>query len=138
MDTRKAHTVPCKELCHHLGDSLAPSMHTLLSNPVGPGQFCAPPSESLALWQCQQLNMFVLHSSSVVHHAWCPGHCSSRCPATAESHAPYLTVSWYYTYFIHLHQLAVDFSLVKHTSHTKIKTHFILRSPPWFQQTIHL
>ena len=40
MDTRKAHTVPYNELCHHLWDSLAPSVHTLLCNPVGPRQFC--------------------------------------------------------------------------------------------------
>ena len=40
--------------------------------------------------------------------------------------------SWHYTYSIHLHQL------VQHTSHTKIKTHFIIQSLPYFQQTIHL
>ena len=44
LDTRKAHTVPYNELCHHLWDSLAPSVHTLLCNPVGPRQFCALPS----------------------------------------------------------------------------------------------
>jgi len=50
MDTRKAHAVPYNELCYRLWDSLAPSVHTLLCNPVGPGQFCALPSECLALW----------------------------------------------------------------------------------------
>jgi len=49
MDTRKAHTVPYNELCHQLWDSLAPSLHTLLCNPAGPRQFCALPSECLAL-----------------------------------------------------------------------------------------
>ena len=99
MDIRKAHTVPYNELCRHLGDSLAPSVHTLLSNPAGPGQFCALPSESLALWQCQQLNRFVLHSSSVVHHAWCPGHYLSRSvlPLLKAMHCICL-FSWYYTY----------------------------------------
>ena len=66
MDARKAHTVPCNELCHHLWDSLAPSVHKLLCNPVGPGQFCALPSECLALWQHKQLNVSVRHASFVV------------------------------------------------------------------------
>ena len=61
MDTRKAHTVPYNAL-YHLWDSLAPSVHTLLCNPVGAGQFCALPSECLALWQCQQLNVSVHHT----------------------------------------------------------------------------
>jgi len=47
MDTRKAHTVPYNELCHHLWDSLAPSVHKHLCNPVGPGQFCALPNEHI-------------------------------------------------------------------------------------------
>ena len=51
MDTRKAHTLPYNELCYHLWDSLAPSVHKLLCNPFGPRQFCALPSECLALWQ---------------------------------------------------------------------------------------
>jgi len=62
----KVHTVPYNELCHHLWDALAPSVHTLLCNPVGPGQFCALPSECPALWQHQQLNMSVHHASTVV------------------------------------------------------------------------
>jgi len=62
MDTRKAHTVPYNELCHHLWDSLAPSLHTFFCNPVGPRQFCALPRECLALWQCQQLNVSVCHA----------------------------------------------------------------------------
>ena len=66
MDTRKAHTDPHNELCHHLCDSLAPSVHTFLCNPVGPVQFCALPSEYLALWQCQQMNVSVRHASYVV------------------------------------------------------------------------
>jgi len=65
MDTRMAHTVPYNELYHHLWDSLAPSVHTLLCNPFGPGQFCALPSECLALWQRQQLNVSVHHAQSV-------------------------------------------------------------------------
>jgi len=65
-DTRKAHTVPYNELCHHLWDSLAPSMYTLLCNPVGPRQFCPPPSECLALWQSQQLDVSLCHASSAV------------------------------------------------------------------------
>ena len=86
MDTRKAHTVPYN-LCHHLWDYLASSVHDLLCNPVGPGQFCAPPSECLALWQCQQLNVSVHHASSVVDMLG-----AQVCPATVESHAPYLPV----------------------------------------------
>ena len=50
MDTRKAHTVPYNKLCHHLWDFLAPSVHRLLCNTVGPAQFCALPSECLSLW----------------------------------------------------------------------------------------
>ena len=66
MDSRKAHTVPYNELCHPLWDSLAPSAHTLLCNPVGPGQFCALPSECLALWQHQQLKVSIHHTSPVM------------------------------------------------------------------------
>ncbi len=87
MNTRKAHTVPHKELCHHLWDSLAPNVHKLLCNPIGPGQFCALPSQCLALWQCQQLNISVSHASSVVDMLG-----TQVCPATVESHAPYLHV----------------------------------------------
>ena len=68
MDTRKALTVPYNELCHHLWDSLAPS-------------------ECLALWQCQQLNVSVCHTSSVMDML---GAQVNICPATVESHAPYL------------------------------------------------
>jgi len=71
MDTRKAHTIPYSELCHHLQDSLAPSMHKLLCNPVGPGQFCALPSQRLALWH-QQLNVST-PCIACSGHAWCPG-----------------------------------------------------------------
>jgi hypothetical protein len=130
MHTRKAHMVSYNELCHHLWDFLASSMRTHICNPVGPGQFCALPSECLTLWQLQQLNVFVLHASSVVDHAWCP---VNLCLATVENHAPYLPV------FMVLHILHTTsptdsgFSLVQHTSHTKIKTHSILRSLPWFR-----
>ena len=61
-------------------NSLAPTMHTLLCNPAGPGQFCALPSQCLALWQCQQLNMSVCHASSVVNMLG-----AQVCPATVES-----------------------------------------------------
>ena len=89
MDTRKAHTVPYNEICHHLWDSLAASVHTLLCNPVGPGQFCALPSECLALWQRQQLNTSVRHTQSVVdmHVAQVTTYQHLSC--TVQSHAPY-------------------------------------------------
>jgi len=60
------------------------------------------------------------------------------CPATVDSHAPYLPVCM----VLHIHHTmsptGSGFLLVQHTSHTKIKTHFILQSLSWFQQTIHL
>jgi len=49
MDTRNAHTVPYNELCHHRWDSLTPSVHIFLCNPIRSGQFCELPSECLAL-----------------------------------------------------------------------------------------
>ena len=88
MNTRKVHTVTYNELCNHLWYSLAPTVHKLLCNPVGSGHFCALPSQCLALWQCQQLNMSVCHSSSVVDMLGA----LSTCPATVESLALYLTV----------------------------------------------
>jgi len=97
MDTRKAHTVPYNELCHHLWDSLAPS-------------------ECLALWQCQQLNVSVCHASSVVDMLG-----ANICPATVGSYALYLPV------FIVLHILHTpsptgsEFSLV-HITHTNQDT----------------
>ncbi len=87
MNTRKAHTVPYNELRHHLWDSLAPSVHTLLCNPVGPRQFCALPFWCLALLQCQWRNMSVGHTSSVVDMLGV-----QVCPATVEGHALYLPV----------------------------------------------
>jgi len=128
MDTRKAHTISHNELCHHLWDFLAYSVHTLLCNPVGPRQFCALPSECLALWQHQQLNVVVLHASSVVDHAWCPGHyLSTSVPPLLKTMHRICLFSWYYTYFIP-HQLAVDFHWCnthhtqksKHTSYFKV------------------
>jgi len=128
MDTRKAHPVPYNELCHHLWDSLAPSVHTILCNSVGPRQFCALPSECLALWQRQQLNVSICTASSVVD-AGCPGHylSTSALPLLKAMHRICL-FSWYYTYSIHLHQLAVDFDWCnthhtqksKHTSYFKV------------------
>ena len=101
-------------------------------------------------------------------HAWCPGHdlSMSVLPLLKAMHHICL-FSWYYTYSIHLHQLAVHFtgathithiSLVQHTSHTfhwcnthhthstgathithtTIKTHFILESLPRPWKTIRL
>jgi len=86
-------------------DFLASSVHTLLCNPVCPGQFCALPSECLALWQRQQLNVFVLHASSVVDYAWCPGqpvnlscHCWKPCTVSAcfhgITHTSYNFTNW--------------------------------------------
>ena len=100
-------TVPYNEICHHVSDSLSPSTHTLLCNPVGSRQFCALPSECLALWQRQQLNMSVCHTSSVVdmlgaqvttcQHLSC--HCWKPCTVSAcfdgITHAPYTFTNWH-------------------------------------------
>ena len=83
--------------------------HTHLCNPVGPGQFCTLPSESLALGQRQQLNVSARHASAVVDilcsHVTT---CQHVLPLLKAMHRICL-LSWYYTYTIHLHQLAVDF-----------------------------
>ena len=65
MDTRKAHTVPYKEFYHHLWDTLAPSVHTFLCNPVGHRQFRALPIECLALMQCASVAATRLYTT---HH----------------------------------------------------------------------
>jgi len=106
MDIRKAHTVPFNELCYHLWDSSAPSVHTLLCNPVGHRQFCALPSECLAPWQRQQLNVSVRQVSSVVdmlgaqvtnwqHLSYC---CWKPCTVSAcfhgLTHTPYNLINW--------------------------------------------
>ena len=126
MDTRKAHTVSYNELCHHLWDSLEPSAHTLLCNPFGSTtQWNASLAMSAAECVC---------TPRII----CSGHAVNICPATVESHALYLPV------FMVLHILHTTsptgsgFSLVQHTSHIKIKTHFILQSLPWFQQTTYI
>ena len=137
METRKAHSVPYNELCHHLWDSLAPSLHTLLCNAVGPGQFCALTSECLAM-SISSCNMSVHHTSSLVGMLHARSLPVNICPAIVESHAPYLPI------FMVLHILhtpsptGCGFLLVQHTSHTKIKTHSLLQSLPWFWHTIHL
>jgi len=120
---------------YHLCDSSAPTVYTLFCNPVGPGQFFALPSECLALWQRQQLNVSVCHASPVVDmlHAQVTT-CQHVLPLLKAMHHICL-FSWYYTYSILLHQLAVDFHWCN-THHTKIKTHFILQSLPWFWKTI--
>ena len=129
INTRKAHTVPHNEFCHHLWDSLAPSLHKFLCNPVGPGQFCSLPSECLALRQCYQLKHVCTPHIICSGHAWCPGHYLSMSvlPLLKAMHHICL-FSWYYTYSIHLHQLAVDFywcnthhtQKSKHTSYFKV------------------
>ena len=112
----KVHTVLYNDLCHCLWDSLAPSVHALLCNPVGPRQFCALPSECLALWQCQQLNMSVRHTSSVVdmlgakvttcQHLSC--HCRKPCTISAcfhgITHKPYIFTKcqWLFTGATHV------------------------------------
>jgi len=132
-DTRKAHTVPYNELYHHLWDSLAHSVHTLLCNPVGPGQFCALPSKCLALSR-QQLDVSVYHASYVVdvpgaQHLAC--HCWKPCTVSAcfhgITHTPYTFTNWQWI-----------FTSATHITHTKIKTHFILQRLSWFWQTTHL
>jgi hypothetical protein len=138
MDTRKAHTVPYNELCYHLWYSLAPSVHILLCHPVGPGQFCALPSEYLPLSQRQQLNVSVRHASSVVDTLGAQvttcQHLSSHCwkPCT---YLPVVMV----LHILHTPTpTGSGFSLVQHISHTKLKTHFIFQIVAWFWQTIHL
>ena len=70
-------------------------------------------------------------------HAWCPGHyfSTSVLPLLKATH--YICLfSWYYTYSIHFTNCQWIFTGATH--YTKIKTHFILQSLPWFQETIHL
>ena len=98
MDTRKAHTALYIELCNHLWDSLAPSVHTLLCNPVGLGQFRALPSEmpsSLATSAAERVCMLRIICSG---HAWGPGHylSTSVLPLLKAMHLICL-FSWYYT-----------------------------------------
>ena len=128
MDTRKTHTGPYSELCHHLWDSLAPSVHTLLSNPVAPQQFCALPSECQALWQRQQLNVSVCHTSSAVdmlgvqvttcQHQSC--HCWKPCTVSAcfhgITHTPDTFTNWQWIVTGATHHTQKS----KHTSYFKV------------------
>jgi len=99
---------------------LAPSAHTPICNPVGPGQFCALPSECLALRQCQQLNVSVCHAPSVVDMLGAQI-AVNICHATVESQAPYLSVFMVLHVLHTLSPTVSGFSLVQHTSHTKSK-----------------
>jgi len=60
-------------------------------------------------------------------HAWCPGHylLTSVLPLLKAMHRTCL-FSWYYTYSIHLHQLAVDFHWCNthHTQNSKHTSYF--------------
>jgi len=132
MDTRQAHTMSFVII-------FGIFWYTLLCNPAGPGQFCALPSECLALWQCQQLNVSVHHASSVVdmpcaqvttcQHLSC--HCWKPCTISAcfhgITHNPYTVTKWQWI-----------LTGATHITHTKIKTHFTLQSLPWFQENNHL
>ena len=102
-DTRKVHTFPYNELYHHLWDSLAPSMHTLLCNPVSPGQFCALPSECLALWPTSAAEHVCMPRIICSGHAWWPGqqlscHWWKPCTVSACFHGitytPYTFTNW--------------------------------------------
>jgi len=112
---------------YHLCDSSAPNVYTFFCNPVGPRQCCAVPSECPALWQRQQLNMSVCHAPSVVDMLSAQVTTCHVLPLLKAMHRICLS-SWYYTYFIHLHQLAVDFHWCnthhtqksKHTSYFKV------------------
>ena len=84
-----------------LSSSVAPSVHPPLCNPAGPTQFCALPSECLALSRHQQLNMSVHHATSVVdmlgaQHLSC--HCWKPCTVSAcfhgITHTPYTFTNW--------------------------------------------
>jgi len=95
MDTRKAHTMSC----HHLWDSLAPSVHTLLCNPAGPGQFCAIPSECLALATSATERVYTPHiicSRSLPVNLSC--HCWKPCTLSAcfhgITHTSYTSTNW--------------------------------------------
>jgi hypothetical protein len=65
------------------------------------------PSECLALWQHQQLNVFVLYASSVVDMLG--AHLSTSVLPLLKAMYCICLFSWYYTYSIHLHQLTMDF-----------------------------
>ena len=119
MDIRKVHTVSYNELCHHLCDSLAPSVHTLLCNSVGPGQLCALTqwlSSSLATSAAECVCMSLIVCSG---HTWCYLSTSVLMLLKAMHHICLL--SWYY--IPHTPSpTGSGFLLVQHTSHTKIKT----------------
>ena len=130
--TRKAYTVPYNELCHHLLDSLAPSVYTLLYNPVGPRQFCALPNECLALWQSQQLDVSVCHASAVdmlgAHVTTCQ-HLSCYCWKPCTIPMPVFMV---------LHILHTPAPTgATHITHKNQNT-LHSSSLPWFRKTIRL
>jgi hypothetical protein len=119
---------PYNEICYHVLDSLSPSKHTLLCNPVGSRQFCALHSECLALWQLRQLNTSVRHTSSVVDM---PGaqvttcqHLSCKCwkPCTVSvcfdgiTHTPYAFTNRHGTFTGATHNTQKS----KHTSYFKV------------------
>src|SRR5215467_9570345 len=82
---------------------------------IVPRQFCALPSECLALWQHKNLNMSVCHASSVVEMLGAQ-------VTTCQHVMHYICLfSGYYTYFIHIHQLELDFHWynIHHTQKSK-------------------
>jgi hypothetical protein len=94
---------------------------THLYNPVGPRKFYALPSECLALWQRQQLYMYIHHTSSVADMLCAQvttcQHLSCRCwkPCTVPAcfhgvtHNPYTFTNWQWIF--------------TGATHTKFKTH---------------
>ena len=124
---------PYNELCHHLWDSLAPSVHKFLCNPVGPGQFSALPSERLALWQHKQLNVSVCHASVVNMLGAQVTTCQHVLPLLKAT-PPYRPVCMVLHILHTISSAGSGLSLVQHTSHTKhtsyLKSALVLADHP--------
>jgi len=123
MDTRKAHTVPYNELCHHLWDSFGTHFtHTSLWSSWSWTILCTSQwmSSSLATSAAERISMPCMICRG---HAWC----QHVLPLLIAMHRICLFAQ-YYRYSIHHLQLALGFywcnthhtQKSKHTSHFKV------------------
>jgi hypothetical protein len=113
---------PYNELCHHLWDSLAPTCTHFSVIQLVPGN-----SSSLAKSAAERVCSPCIICSG---HAWCPGDylSTSALPLLKAMHH-------FYAYFHGITYTPYIFTNWCNTQHTKIKTHFILQSLPWFWKT---
>lgn len=143
MDARKSRTMSFIMICGILWHPVCTHFSVIQPSLT---ILCTLRNKCLALWQHQHPNVSVLSSKGTCtphiicgEHAWHPGHYPSTSVLSLLKAMQHTYTSFRgIAHTTHTFTNWQWFSLVPHPSHTKIKTHFIRQSSPWFWYTIHL